>query len=239
LVSVPAPHELKNFRALMIFAKKPVPGEVKTRLSPRLSAAEAAELYSCMLQDTLATARGLARITPVIFFQDDPGAVEYFAAVAPEIESLPQSGEDLGERMRRAFAGMFARGFKEVVIIGTDSPNLPRGYIVEAFRLLEAEPVDLVLGPADDGGYYLMGLKRVRDELFTGIIWSSGEVLAATVERAKGSLLGVSFLPMWHDIDTAADLERQELLDPDSPAARTREFIISIRQPGIRYSAGS
>jgi Uncharacterized protein conserved in bacteria len=238
-MAVPAPDNLKNSRSLIIFAKKPVPGSVKTRLSPPLTSAEAAELYSCMLEDTLATTAGLDGVTSVLFFQDEQGAAEYFSTLAPEIESLPQAGADLGERMKGAFNGRFECGFKEVVIVGSDSPDLPSEYISKAFKLLATEGVDLVLGPAEDGGYYLMAMKMVRDELFCGIPWSSGEVFAATVKTAEILGLGVSFLPMWHDIDTAADLERQELLDPNSPAARTREFIISIRQPGIRYSAGS
>jgi uncharacterized protein len=238
-MSVPSPDTLKNPRSLIIFAKKPVPGSVKTRLSPPLTGEEAAELYSCMLKDTLAMAAGLDGVTPVLYFQDEQGAAEYFSALAPETESFPQEGADLGERMKSAFIDRFACGFGEVAIIGSDSPDLPPEHIFESFNLLADEQVDLILGPAEDGGYYLMGLKMVRDELFCGIPWSSGEVLAATVEKAKGLRLGVSFLPMWHDIDTAADLGRQELLTPDSPAARTREFIISKLRPDILHSADS
>jgi rSAM/selenodomain-associated transferase 1 len=237
-MSVPSLDKLKNSRSLIIFAKKPVPGSVKTRLSPPLTGEEAAELYSCMLKDTLATAAGLDGVSPVLFFQDEQGAAGYFSALAPEMESFPQEGADLGERMKRAFSNRFERGFREVAIIGSDSPDLPPAYIFEAFSLLADEQTDLVLGPAGDGGYYLMGLKMVRDELFCGIPWSSGEVLAATVRKAEVLGLGVSLLPLWHDIDTAADLERQELLSPSSPAARTRKFIISAFQPDILHPAG-
>lgn len=236
-MAVPAPDNSKNSRSLIIFAKKPVPGGVKTRLSPPLTGEEAAELYSCMLKDTLAMAAGLDGVTPVLYFQEEQGAAEYFSALAPGMESLPQKGTHLGERMKRAFSSRFECGFRSVAIIGSDSPDLPPEYVFEAFNLLDNEQVDLVLGPAEDGGYCLMGLKMARDELFCGITWSSGEVLAATVERAKDSCLGVSLLPMWHDIDTADDLERQELLDPNSPAVRTRDFIISTLQPDIRQPA--
>jgi|SRR6185369_4288582 len=236
-MAVTTPDNSKNSRSLIIFAKKPVPGGVKTRLSPPLTGEEAAELYSCMLKDTLAMAAGLDGVITVIFFQDEQGAAEYFSALAPETESFPQEGADLGERIKSAFSNRFACGFRQVVVIGSDSPDLPSEYILEAFRLLASEKIDLVLGPAGDGGYYLLGLKMVRDELFCGIPWSSGAVFAATVERAKASCLGVSYLPVWHDIDTAADLERQELLNPDSPATGTREFIISALQPGSPHSA--
>jgi rSAM/selenodomain-associated transferase 1 len=231
LGSVHPLNESKNLRSLIIFAKKPVPGRVKTRLSPPLSAEAAAVLYSCMLLDTLATAAGLGGVAPVLFFQEEPGAAEYFSGLAPDMEFFPQEGADLGKRMENAFRNRFERGFREVVIIGTDSPDQPPEHILEAFDLLSDKKIDLVLGPAEDGGYYLMGLKSVRKELFCGIQWSSGDVLATTVSKAEELGLGVSLLPVWHDIDTAADLDRQELLDPGSPAKMTREFIISGLRP--------
>lgn len=221
----PASQKLKKPRSLIIFAKKPLPGMVKTRLSPPLSGEDAARLYSCMLADTLTTARRLEGGIPVLFFQADQGAAAYFSSLVPDMESYPQMGADLGERMKSAFSSRFECGFTEVVIIGSDSPDLPPEYISRAFDLLADERVDLVLGPAEDGGYYLMGLKTVWEGLFSGIPWSSGEVFAATVNRAKDAGLRMSFLPVWHDIDSAADLNRQELLDPQSPARMTREFI--------------
>jgi rSAM/selenodomain-associated transferase 1 len=190
-----------------------------------------------MLRDTLAVATGLEGVTPALFFHDEPGATEFFSGLAPDMESFPQEGEDLGKRMENAFLNRFERGFREVVIIGTDSPDQPPEHILEAFDLLADKKIDLVLGPAEDGGYYLMGLKSVREELFCGIQWSSGEVFATTVSKAKELGLGVSLLPVWHDIDTAADLERSELLDPKGPSVRTREFIISGLRPGNRRSA--
>jgi len=218
-------------RATIIFAKKPLPGFVKTRLCPPLTPDEAAGLYSCMIQDTLDMTRSLTGLTPVIFFQQDPGADEYFAALAPGILSLPQRGADLGKRMKNAFEEIFARGFKEAAIIGTDSPDLPREYIFEAFSLLEYEHTEVVFGPAEDGGYYLLAMKRVWKELFTAMPWSSEELLAASVDAAKDAHLGASFLPIWHDIDSAADLKRPGLLAEKSPAAKTRAFLISILQP--------
>lgn len=218
-------------RAIIIFAKKPFPGAVKTRLSPPLTPAEAAGFYICMIQDTLEMTRSLSGLTTFIFFQNDPDAAEYFATLAPEILSLPQRGVDLGERMKRAFEEIFARGFNVAAIIGTDSPDLPQEYIYEAFSLLEYEHTEVVFGPAEDGGYYLLAMKRVWGELFSKLPWSSEDLLAASVEAAKDACLGASFLPQWHDIDTAADLQRQELLDEKSPAVNTREFLISKLQP--------
>ena len=188
-----------------------------------------------MLVDSLAMTRALTDISPFLFFQNDAGAAEYFAALAPEIISHPQVGEDLGERMKNAFAEIFSRGFAAVAIIGTDSPDLPQEYIFETFALLEHEHTDVVFGPAEDGGYYLMALKRVWQELFARLPWSSSGLLAASVERAKKLQMGASFLPVWHDIDTAADLKRPELLNEKCTAINTREFLISGHQPGSRH----
>ena len=225
-----------NSRALIIFAKNPLPGTVKTRLSPPLTPGDAATLYSCMILDSVEMARTLCGITPFIFFQNDHSAAAYFKTLAPEIISTPQRGEELGERMKNAFAEIFNRGFAEVAIIGTDSPDLPPEYIIEAFALIEQEHADVVFGPAEDGGYYLMALKRVWEELFSGLPWSSSELLAASVEKANNIRLGVSFLPEWHDIDTEADLKRPELTNEKSLAIKTREFLISGLQPDSRHS---
>lgn len=176
-------------------------------------------------------------VTPFIFFQDDPDAADYFKALAPEIRSLPQWGEDLGMRMRNAFKEIFEQGFAKVAIIGTDSPDLPPEYIFEAFTLLEYEHTDVVFGPAGDGGYYLLAMKMVWEELFRGLPWSSAELLAASVETAKDLCLGASFLPVWHDIDTEADLHRAELLDEKNLANKTRAFLISEHQPDSRHSS--
>jgi rSAM/selenodomain-associated transferase 1 len=211
--------------ALIIFAKKPVPGTVKTRLVPPLTPENAAGLYACMLQDTLAMVATLSGVTPFLFFQDDPGAAGYFAAVSPDIVALPQQGDCLGERMRLAFREIFQRGFHEVVIIGSDSPDLPADYVRDAFALLGREPVDLVFGPSTDGGYYLLATRRVQDELFRDIPWSTGAVLETSIARARSAGLEVVMLPVWYDLDTPADLDRPGLRAADCPAARTAGFL--------------
>ncbi len=212
-------------RALIIFAKQPLPGAVKTRLADSLTPQGAAELYACMLQDTLTMAQTLAGVKLFIFFQDDPGAAGYFATAAAGIPAAPQQGGNLGERMSRAFAEIFSCGFREVAIIGSDSPDLPAEYVYEAFTRLGYEHTDVVFGPSADGGYYLLALKRVRDELFTDIPWSSAAVLAMSAAKAMDSGLGIGMLPLWYDLDSPADLERPELRDEKSPAVRTGEFL--------------
>jgi rSAM/selenodomain-associated transferase 1 len=187
-----------------------------------------------MIHDSVETARTLSGITPFIFFQDDPGAGDYFTTLAPEIYSTPQRGTDLGMRMENAFVDIFSRGFAAVAIIGTDSPDLPPEYIIEAFARLGDEQTDVVFGPAEDGGYYLLAMKEVWGELFTGLPWSSDRLLAASIARAKNLHLGASFLPVWHDIDTEADLKRPELLEEKCTAVNTREFLISGHRPDNR-----
>lgn len=192
-----------------------------------------------MLQDSLRIALSLHDITPFLFYQDDAGAAEYFAASAPEIAAMPQRGKELGERMKNAFTELLSRGFSHITIIGTDSPDLPPEYIYEAFDLLEYEHTDVVFGPAEDGGYYLLALKRVWEELFRGLPWSSDGLLAASVATAQELCLGVSYVPIWHDIDSAADLERAELLDEKGTAINTRAFLTSRQPPDSRHLSDS
>jgi rSAM/selenodomain-associated transferase 1 len=187
-----------------------------------------------MLLDSIAMASSLTGVVPYIFFQDDPGAASYFKALAPEIISTPQTGKNLGERMHSAFSGIFDRGFIQIAIIGTDSPDLPPDYVLKAFSLLESDRTDVVFGPAEDGGYYLLAMKRIWRELFTDLPWSSVGLLAASLARSAEIHLGASVLPIWYDIDTAADLQRAELLDEHNPAVNTRGYLISGLRPGSR-----
>ena len=213
--------------ALVVFAKQPRPGAVKTRLCPPLTALEAAELYRCLLLDTLDLARRIDGATASICYQDDPGAAGYFATTAPRLPARPQQGADLGERMLNAFREAFAAGNRRVIIIGSDAPDLPAEYVKKAFAVL-ASGSDVVLGPAEDGGYYLIGLTRICEELFCGIAWSSPAVLEQSLARAAGAQRDVALLPLWHDIDTPADLERPELRRAGTPAVRTAAFLARL-----------
>jgi rSAM/selenodomain-associated transferase 1 len=212
-------------KALILFAKRPVPGRVKTRLTPPLTAGEAAELYRCMLEDILAKTAGLAGVDRHIFYEPDPEAAAYFARLARPIPAAPQRGVDLGERMANAFADLFAAGYGEIAIIGTDLPDLPITYIVESFLRLAEEGIDAVYGPSRDGGYYLLALRELHGDLFRDIIWSSETVLEKSLERGERRGLGMALLPLWHDVDTAEDLERPELRDEGNGAPRTRKFL--------------
>jgi rSAM/selenodomain-associated transferase 1 len=212
-------------KALIIFAKRPVAGKVKTRLTPLLLPEEAAELYSCMLGDTLAKAARLDDLDKFLFYEEDALAAAYFSRIAGGMTCLPQQGRDLGERMAAALSRLFAEGYGVVAVIGTDSPDLPQEFVRDAFRLLSSGEADAVFGPSEDGGYYLLAMKRLHDGLFRGIPWSSGVVLQKSLGLATAAGVRVALLPVWHDVDSATDLHRPELFDEGNGASLTREFL--------------
>ena len=212
-------------KALILFAKYPRPGSVKTRFSPPFTPEEAAALYRCMLLDTIAAVSRLDNIDRYLFYVADPDADDYFRSAAGEMTTLPQRGGDLGERMAGAFRLLFGKGYREVTIIGSDSPDLPGEFIADAFRRL-GDGADAVFGPTGDGGYYLLAMKQLQEELFRDIPWSSGDVLCRSLAVAEENGLQVALLPLWHDLDTVVDLLRPELLREENGAALTREFVL-------------
>ena len=210
--------------ALLIFARRPQAGQVKTRLSPPLPPADAAELYRCMLHDTLNRTRSLAGIDRFVCYVDDDGAEAYFRDAAPDCRLLSQNGTDLGERMAEAFRHLFETGYDRAAIIGSDSPDLPMRFVTESLAHL-ASGADAVYVPSGDGGFCLLALRKLHGNLFEGIAWSTEKVLEMSLERAANAGLRVELLPVWHDVDTIADLHRPELLDETNGAVLTRAFI--------------
>ena len=220
-------------RVLAIFAKTPVPGRVKTRLTPPLALREGAELYRCMLLDTIERSRAL-RIDTVIFHDGDP---RFFLETVPGASLIAQQGCGLGTRLEKAFDALGHLGYEARVVIGTDAPDLPPAYIEEAFHLMEAGS-DAVFGPAADGGYYLVALKGGYGELFREIPWSGDRVLETSMKRAATSGLSASLLPSWHDVDCFEDLLRPGLSDPLNGAPLTRSFIRGLGI-GARSTSGA
>ena len=222
--------------AVVVFAKAPRAGVVKTRLCPPLSPAAAARLYRCFLLDVVDGVRALGGITPVIAYAPRR-ARAFFAAAQPGMLLIPQTGADLGARMAGAFERLFARGFRAVVILGADSPTLPPRYLRAAIRALRSATVDGVIGPSDDGGYYLIGLRAPCPALFDGVAWSTGRVLAQTLDKARRAGRRLGWLPAWYDVDTIEDLRRlvAELRTRRGSAARTRRLLST---PAWRTVAG-
>lgn len=189
-------------RQVVVVAKAPEAGRVKTRLCPPLSPEEAARLAAAFLSDSLTVAATPTLRARTALALD--GTMAQPPAVVPVTQ---QRGNSLGERIVHIFENGFCEGFQAVCVIGSDAPHLPAAFLIEAFGRLE-RGADVVLGPADDGGYYLTALSRPLPTLFEQIPWSGPDVLAATRARASAAGLSVSLLPPWYDVDTPSDLRR-------------------------------
>lgn len=220
--------------AVVLMAKAPVPGRVKTRLCPPLAPAEAARLYACMLGDAAEEISSVSRIARYLFL-DPPGTGNALReAPFSSFERFPQRGKDLGERMWDAAATAFRLGAMRVVIVGADCPSLSAGTVRRAFRELSTG-ASAVFGPAADGGYYLVGLSSPDERLFRGFRWSTGEVLRNAAARCRILSAPFSFLPPGRDVDTGEDLLalREWARTHARPACpRTRGWITGFFGPG-------
>ena len=192
--------------ALVIMAKQPIVGRTKTRLSPPLTPAEATALYEALLLDTIELGAGLEGIQLAIAVTP-PEAADTFRHIGPPgIILLPVAGADIGDCLNQVLGRLLGAGHSLAIALNSDGPTLPDAYLRQAFdRLGDA---DVVLGPSEDGGYYLIGLRQAQPELFQDIEWSSERVTAQTLARAEAMGLSVALLPSWYDVDTGADLER-------------------------------
>jgi hypothetical protein len=194
-------------RALVVFVKHPVPGAVKTRLAAAIGPGAAAELYRALAEHVLEATTPAGREYERLVFFDPPEARSEMRAWLPGVRLLAQSGGDLGARMSDAVSRAFARGASRVAIVGTDAPGLSRETVVEALAALDA--ADVVMGPTEDGGYYLLALREPRPELFAGIAWSTPLVAEATRARAAAARLAVRELTCRRDVDTVEDLRAE------------------------------
>lgn len=231
---------MRHTSALTLYARRPCRGFVKTRLAPLLGVDGALELHRAMLLDGLALLRRTCggSIAPVVALGDPGGSLT--GEIDPELEAalsglflLPQRGDDLGERLQATFRSLFARGFRIVVIFGSDSPTLPPDRLSQAFARLEAG-TDVVIGPAEDGGYYLIGARRLPTGIFTNIPWGGAGVMRATRAALRRSGAAWSLLDSWYDVDRPDDLDRVrlDLAGPSGSAApRTARFCASLPSP--------
>jgi uncharacterized protein len=192
-------------RRLALFARRPAAGEVKTRLSPALPATLALELYRAMLEDAIAVTAPAGADERFVYWAGAPEARD--RALAPNgMRAREQEGRDLGERMARAFDELLAAGGDRALIVGADCPGLDSGTLRDAFEALATH--DAVVGPARDGGYYLIGLRRRAPDLFRDIEWSTPRVLDQTLARAAQAGVTIQRLPVLGDLDTPEDLLR-------------------------------
>ena len=202
---------------LVVVAKQPERGQVKTRIAAALGDDQALELYQCALFDTLALALSIADVSHALSYAPPTNAARgYFERIAPAFALIPQQGVALGERLGGIFARLLQR-HSPVVAIGSDSPDLPAAFISRAFEVLRGQ-TDIALGPAADGGYYLLGMRSMQPTLFERINWSTEFVAEQTRQRAVDARLQLAELPLWHDLDTVADL--RALVAPGAPLSR-------------------
>ena len=219
--------------AIAIMAKAPRHGEVKTRLVPPLTAAEATALSAAFIRDTaenILAAAGIAAIDGFVAYSP-PGSAAAFAGIVPEpIRLLPPRRIGLGASLLDAASDLLAAGYSAACLLDADSPTLPSSVLVEAARALALPGDRVVLGRAADGGYYLIGLKNPHRRLFEDIAWSTDSVFRQTLERAAEIGLPVHALPVWYDVDDVASLRRLigDLAAPDRtgyPAPHTSALL--------------
>ena len=194
---------------VIVFAKNPIPNEVKTRLVPTLSPEQAATLYTAFLADWCETLAELSDIDLVIAYTPADAQPDLQALIGDGVIYIPQIGADLGERLTSATQWAAEHGWTKILLVGSDSPTLPITYISQAVTLLDLR--DTVIGPSTDGGYYLLGfsteaLTTTVPYVFKEISWSTAAVFQQTVAHIYSAAATLGLLPPWYDIDTAEDL---------------------------------
>ena len=224
--------------ALAVMAKAPQAGQVKTRLSPPLDSHQAAALNIAFLRDTIECLKQAQAVVPahVVISYAPVGAETNFAGIVPEdVALIPQRGGGFGERLYNTAEDLFAAGFSAVCLIDSDSPTVPVRAYVKAVQRLLADEDCAVMGPCDDGGYYVLGLNALHPQLFENIGWSTEVVAEQTRRKAQAIDLPLYSLPRWFDVDDRQTLTRlyEELVVLESvaggfPAVHTRDYLRTI-----------
>ncbi len=218
-------------KALLIFAKQPLPGKVKTRLSPPFSLQEAANIYCCMLSDTLAKLADLPGIEKFLFFEPSCGAADYFRRNFPEIKSFPQQGDGLGDRLEKAFETVFALGFESAAAIGTDSPDLPWRSSKNPIRLLEEGHCGCRVWSGNGWRLLPGGFSRAVSRTFSRNSLEHKRCAGRGARRQQLlSVCGSRIYRIWHDMDTVQDLKRFLAGGDSACAPLTLRF---LREKGI------
>ncbi|RKU20709.1 glycosyltransferase [Candidatus Poribacteria bacterium] len=194
---------------VIVFAKNPVPNQVKTRLIPNLSPEQAARLYTAFLTDGCEVLAKLPGVDLIIAYTPAEARSDLQALIGDDVLYIPQRGANLGERLTAATQWATEQGYTKILLVGSDSPTLPISYISKALTLLDSR--DVVIGPSTDGGYYLIGfsvetLGKTVPCIFEEIAWSTADVFQQTVVRIQSLKAPLGLLPPWYDIDTAGDL---------------------------------
>ena len=221
--------------ALGVMARAASDDRGKTRLVRTLGIDDGAHLRRAILLDTLEVIRPVRLADRILLFTPDDARSEIAGLGADVAHLMPQRGETLSQRLEHGFADLFALGYDAAALIGSDLPTLPASQVEQGIEALRRHPDPLVLGPADDGGYYFIGLRRPHPELFQGVPWSTAGVLATTRAIADGKGLSVTLIPSWYDVDTVPDLERAlgagDASSPSSGGARHLRAWATQRRP--------
>ncbi|MBI4443007.1 MAG: TIGR04282 family arsenosugar biosynthesis glycosyltransferase [Acidobacteria bacterium] len=202
------PEQIQDCAAIL-FARTPVPGRVKSRLFGHLTPEQACRLHCACTSDMAALLdQALPEARKWLFFSDTPIPQPGFGGLhlPPSFRCAVQEGDTLGNRMGNAFVRALAGGAQRVVIFGSDSPTLPAAFVRQAFASLADS--DIVLGPTEDGGYYLIGCRRFDPGLFENVAWSTAQVFAQTQANAQRLGYRMTVLPQWFDLDKWKDVER-------------------------------
>ena len=218
---------------LVIMAKKPQVGRTKTRMCPPLTPTEAAHLYEALLRDSIALASNLEGIDLAIAITP-PEATIYFKRISPPGTLLiPVECVDIGDCLSQVLGNLLEMGYPKVLAFNADGPTIPPQYIQTAVHQLDNDEV--VLGPSEDGGYYLVGIKQLHPQIFSDIAWSTPQVLAQTMDKIEALGLRSGLLPPWYDVDTDSDLARlqDELAAlPNDRLIYTRQFLVALTSSG-------
>lgn len=207
-------------RAVIIMTKIPAAGDVKTRLQTVLSPEQCSELAAAFLQDAVKKAKTVCE--NVILAYSPPGEINALKKILPDQSAfIEQTGTNLGARIFNAFKFAFEQDADAVVITGTDSPTVPADFIEQAFEFLETNS-DAVLGKAEDGGFYLIGLRALQEKMFEKIAWSSDKTFNQVRENIMSLGLHLREVPSWYDVDTPGDLEKLKEEFSHSENARRR-----------------
>jgi uncharacterized protein len=199
--------------AIAVMAKWPEPGNVKTRLCPPLTPEQAADLYEAFFLDTVSLVSGIEHADVFVAYDPDTAKDFFSRILSPTVKCIPQVVGDLGKKLLRTSSIVFSHGYRKVIMLASDTPHLPQDYIRLALVLLD--DTEVILGPCDDGGYYLIGLRFPAPEVFAGIPWSTAEVLDLTIHRAREAGMKYELLPPCYDIDTWEDAQRL-MKDPEA-----------------------
>jgi rSAM/selenodomain-associated transferase 1 len=223
---------VKNDALILFFVKYPEPGEVKTRLAASIGADKAAELYGNFVLDILAKLESTQLPIAICFYPAQKKEL-FMGWLGEGYKYIPQKGVELGERMGAAFLHAFAGGHRRVILMGSDFPDLPESFLEEALGALNNHGA--VIGPAMDGGYYVIGFRKETfcHQVFEAMQWGTEGVFRQTLSILKAHRRRVYVLPVWNDIDTIEDLKRliKRSEDTGFSTSRTMSLLSKLRVP--------